>query len=227
MGRTRTARDLLRSAPRTLVTLAPVVFTAGWLWSGHRTPEVSHATRSISALSASGQPCPRPVTVGQLVQGTAQLVNAELARRAGLRGLGLTLAASGLGTLVTTGAPLPADEGRDGPARQGTARPVMDRAHAWSAGIGMVAFHLAPALGALDPRLPRRTRQAAVASLAVALPATAYFSHRLAAREGTGRVYGWAERTFLTVLLAWSTSLPAAYPSRPVSASTRGAGSTC
>lgn len=220
MGRTRTASELLRSAPRTLVRLAPVVFTAGWLWSGHRTPDVPHATRSISALSAAGQPCPRPVTVGQLVQGTAQLVNAELARRAGLRGLALTLAASGLGTLVTTGAPLPADEGEDGPARPGTARPVTDRAHVWSAGIGMAAFHLAPALGALDHRLPRRTRRAAVASLAVALPATAYFSHRLATREGTGRVYGWAERTFLTALLAWSTSLPAAYPARPVTTTT-------
>ncbi len=207
MDRTTPCGDALLAAARALVALAPVVFTAGWVWSGHRTPDVPHSTRSISALSAAGQPCPGPVTVGQVVQGTAQLVNAELARQAGLNGVAVALAASGLGTLVTTGAPLPADESKDGPAGQG-----WHRAHVWSAGVGMVAFHLAPALGALDQRLPRRTRLAAAASLAVALPASTYFTHRLAAREGTGRVYGWAERTFLTALLMWSTSLPAAYP---------------
>lgn len=207
MDRTILGGDALLTAARALVTLAPAVFTAGWLWSGHRTPGVPHATRSISALSAAGRPCPRPVEVGQVVQGTAQLVNAELARRAGLNAVALALAASGIGTLVTTGAPLPADEAEEGPPGQG-----WHRAHVWSAGVGMVALHLAPALGALDRRLPRRTRLSAVASLAVALPASGYFSHRLAAREGTGSVYGWAERTFLTALLAWSTSLPAAYP---------------
>jgi len=193
-------------ATRALVRLAPVVFTAGWVWSGYRTPGVPHATRSISALSAAGRPCPRPVLVGQVVQATAQLVNAELARRAGLRGVAVALAVSGLGTLVTTGTPLPADEAEPAPAGPG-----WHRAHVWSAGVGMAAFHVAPLLGALDPGLPRRTRRAAVASLAVALPATTYFVHRLATRGGTGRVYGWAERTFLTSLLAWTTSLPDAY----------------
>ncbi len=179
-----------------------MVFTAGWLWSGHRTPDVPHATRSISALSAAGRPCRAPVVVGQSVQGVAQLVNAELARRAGLPVLAAALAASGLGTLVTTGAPLPADEAVGGP---------WHRVHLWSAGVGIAAFHLAPLAGALDPRLPERTRRAAAVSLAVALPATSYFVHRLATRHGVGSVYGWAERTFLTALLAWTSSLPAAY----------------
>jgi hypothetical protein len=183
------------------VVLAPVAFTAGWVWSGHRTPDVPHATRSVSALSAVGQPCAGPVLAGQAAQGVAQLVNAALALRAGHRLLAAALAASGVGTLVTTAVPLPREP----------EQVWRSRAHTWSSGVGMAAFHLAPLAGALDPRLPSRTRAAGAASLVVALPATAYFCHRLARHAGAGTLYGWAERTFLTALLAWSTSLPAAY----------------
>ena len=35
------------------VVTAPAVFTAGWVWSGSRTPGIPHATRSVSALSAA------------------------------------------------------------------------------------------------------------------------------------------------------------------------------
>ncbi len=185
-----------------VVALAPVVFTAGWVWAGHRTPDVPHATRSVSALSAVGQPCAGPVLAGQTAQGVAQLVNAALAHRAGHGALALALAASGAGTLVTTAVPLPRE--RDEVWR--------GRVHTWSSGVGMAAFHLAPLVGALDRRLPGRTRAGAVVSLAVALPATAYFVHRLAARGGEGTLYGWSERTFLSALLAWSTALPRAYP---------------
>lgn len=185
------------------MTAAPVVFTAGWVWSGARTPGVPHATRSISALSAAGQPCRAPVLVGQTVQGVAQLVNAELARRAGAAGLAAALAASGVGTLVTSGAPLPSDEVTGGP---------WHRTHTWAAAVGITALHLAPLLGALDPRLPARTRRQALVALGAALPATAYFVHRLTTRRGVGRAYGWAERAFLTALLAWTTSLPSVYP---------------
>lgn len=193
----------LERAARAVVELAPAAFTAGWVWAGHRTPDVPHATRSVSALSAVGQPCAGPVLAGQTVQGVAQLVNAALARRAGLDALALTLAASGAGTLVTTAVPLPRE--RDEVWR--------NRVHTWSSGVGMAAFHLAPLVGALDRRLPGRTRAAAVASLVVALPATGYFVHRLAAHGGVGTLYGWSERTFLTALLTWSTALPRAYPS--------------
>jgi hypothetical protein len=193
----------LRTQARGLVVVAPVVFTAGWVWSGSRTPGIPHATRSVSALSAAGRPCRAPVLVGQATQGVAQLVNAELARRAGMPALAAALAASGAGTLVTTGAPLPADEVVGGP---------WHRTHTWAAAIGITAVHLAPVLGALDPRLPIRTRRQAVVSLGVALPATAYFVHRLVTRRGVGRAYGWAERAFLTVLLAWTSALPASYP---------------
>jgi hypothetical protein len=188
---------------RALVAAAPAVLTAGWLWSGARTPGVPHATRSISALSAAGRPCRGPVLVGQAAQGVAQLANAELARRAGLPALAAVLAASGAGTLVTTGAPLPADEVTGGP---------WHRSHTWAAGVGIAALHLAPVVGALDPRLPPRTRAGAAAALGVALPLSTYFVHRLARRSGVGRAYGWAERAFLTVLLAWTSTLPSAYP---------------
>lgn len=192
----------VRAVAHAIVVLAPAAFTAGWVVSGHRTPAVPHATRSVSALSAAGRPYRAPVVLGQSVQGLAQLVDAELARRAGLPVLATTLAVSGLGTLVTTGAPLPADEASAGP---------WHRAHVWSAGIGIAAFHLAPLAVALDHRLPPRTRLASVAALGVALPATGYFVHRLVRHAGVGRGYGWAERTFLTALLAWTTTLPPAY----------------
>lgn len=180
---------------------APAAFTAGWVWAGHHTPDVPHATRSVSALSAVGQPCAGPVLVGQTAQGLAQLANAALARRAGLDALALALAASGAGTLVTTAVPLPREPDEV----------WRSRIHTWSSGVGMAALHLAPLVGALDGRLPVRTRVRAVASLAVALPATAYFVHRLAVHAGAGTLYGWSERTFLTALLAWSTALPRAY----------------
>lgn len=182
------------------VTLvAPAVFTTGWLLSGRATPHYRHAARSISALSTIGQPAPGPVLAGTAVQAAAQLANAELARRRGQHALAGLLAVSGLATATATAVPLPHD---DGPR-------WMRNVHTWSSGVGMVAFHLAPLAGALDPRLPRWSRRLAVASLAVALPATTYFSWRLARHGGLGEAYGYAERTFLLSLLGWTTTLAA------------------
>ncbi len=185
-----------------VVVAAPALFTAGWIWSGNRTPDVPHASRSISALSAAGQPCPLPALAGQTAQGLAQLGNAELARRAGMRPLALALALSGLGTLLSTVAPLQEPGGR----------PWVERVHVWAAGTGMVALHAAPLAALAEPGLPRWSRRGAVASLSVAVPATGYFVHRLGLHGGVGTAYGYAERMFLTALLSWTTSLAAAYP---------------
>ncbi len=182
-----------------LTLVAPAAFTMGWLLSGRWTPDYQHAARSISALSTLGQPAPAPVLAGTAVQAVAQLANAELARRRGQHSLAALLAVSGLATATATAVPLPHDGGP----------PWMRRVHTWASGAGMVAFHLAPAVGAFDRRLPRWSRGLAVASLGVALPATAYFSWRLARHEGHGGVYGYAERTFLMSLLGWTTTLAA------------------
>jgi len=139
------------------------------------------------------------VLAGSAVQALAQLANAELARRRNQHALAVLLAVSGLATATATAVPLP-HEG--GPRWR-------DRVHTWSSGIGIAAFHLAPLAGATDPRLPRWSRRLAVASLGVALPATCYFTYRLARHGGLGEAYGYAERTFLMSLLGWTTTLAA------------------
>lgn len=199
--RPRTTYVNASSLARRFVSLAPWLFTAGWLWSGARTPDIPHGSRSISALGSAGQPFPWPTLAGQALQGTAQLVNADLARRAGLRSLSAALAATGAGTLVATATPLAENAGGG-----------VHRAHTVAAGVGMVAFHLAPAIGAADPRLAPTTRRLGVAALATALPASAFFTHHLRTRGNEGPGYGWSERIFLTVLLAWTTVAPRGYP---------------
>lgn len=182
-----------------LILVAPGAFTTGWLLSGRATPEYRHAVRSISALSRGGQPAPGPVLAGSAVQALAQLANAELARRRGQHALAALLAVSGVATGTATAVPLPHD---GGPRWR-------DLVHTWSSGIGIAAFHLAPLAGATDPRLPRWSRRLAMASLGVAIPATGYFTWRLARHGGLGEAYGYAERTFLMSLLGWTTTLAA------------------
>lgn len=184
------------------IAVAPGLFTAGWVWSGARSPGSSWVRGSVSSLSELGTPSPRPVLAGQATQGVAQLLNARLAARAGLRPLAGCLALSGLGTLVSTGLPLSDDPNR------GWAH----RAHTWGAGVGMATFHLAALSGVTEDRLPAWSRRGAAAALAVALPTTGYFVHRLARRQGVGRAYGLAERVFLSALLGWTSTLPWAYP---------------
>ncbi len=179
--------------------VGPLAFTVGWLWSGARNPQVAHATRSVSALSARGAPCRRPVLAGQVAAVLGHLLVASHCR-ARNPVVATAIDVSAVAGLAATIVPLPGDVG---PA-------WFDPVHTGASVVSAGALHLAPLLVVVDPATRPSARWGAAAALAVALPSTGYFVHRLTRRGGAGRVYGWAERAMLTALLVWTAQLPAA-----------------
>jgi hypothetical protein len=181
------------------VWVGPVAFTVGWLWSGARNPQVGHATRSVSALGARGAPCRGPVLAGQVAAVLGHLLVARRCRRPH-RAVAAAIEVSAVAGLAATIIPLP---GEVGPA-------WFDPAHTGASVVSAGALHLAPLLVIVSPATRSTARWGAGAALAVAVPSTGYFVHRLTRHGGTGRVYGWAERAMLTALLVWTAQLPAA-----------------
>ena len=187
-----------RSWPTPVLALAvgaPVLFTAAWLLIGAATAGYSQRADTISALAGVGAAHAALMVAAFLVQGLGQLTGAVLARREpAARWVGRWLVVAGVGTLLAGVIRLP-DGG--GPAWLSTA-------HALAATAAFGGLHLAVLAGALSRALPPRLRVAAVVALVVALPHLGWF---LADLGGGGPWFGYAEKAFTTVLLAWCVAM--------------------
>lgn len=174
---------------------APVVFTGAWVLLGRLTDGYDQRADSISALAGIGEPY-APAMVGAfVVQGLGQLAGAALAReRPAAPWVGSWLVVGGVGTLLAGVIRLPTD---GGPAWLSTG-------HALAATAAFAGLHLGALAGAFSDAVPQRLRVAAVLSLAVALPHLLWFVTELG--DG-GPWFGYAEKMFTTVLLAWCAAL--------------------
>lgn len=174
---------------------APVVFTGSWLLLGALTDGYSQRADTISALAGVGAPYAGPMVAAFIVQGVGQLAGAWLAwAQPRARWVAVSLAVAGVGTLLAGAIQLP-----DGGGPQWLAT-----GHALAATAAFGGLHLAALAGALSPAVPRWLRAAAVAGLAVALPHLAFF---VAYLGPGGEWFGYAEKAFTTVLLAWCGAL--------------------
>lgn len=187
-----------RSWPTAVTALAvgaPVLFTAAWLLLGGATAGYSQRADTISALSGVGAAHAGPMVAAFVVQGLGQLAGAALARRRPAAGwVSGWLVVAGVGTLLAGVIRLP-DGG--GPAWLSTG-------HALAATAAFGGLHLAVLAGALSPALPRPLRVGAALALVVALPHLAWFLTDLG---GGGPWFGYAEKAFTTVLLAWCVAM--------------------
>lgn len=187
-----------RPWPAALTVLAagaPVVFTGGWALLGARTEGYSQRADTISALAAIGAPYAGPMVGAFVIQGAGQLAGAALARATpAAPWVSGWLGVAGVGTLLAGVIRLPTG---GGPAWLSTG-------HALAATAAFGGLHLATLAGALSPAVPRWLRAAAAGGLAVALPHLAWFVTDLG--EG-GPWFGYTEKVFTTVLLAWCAAL--------------------
>lgn len=174
---------------------APVVFTGGWALLGELTDGYSQRADTISALAAIGAPQAAPMVGAFVIQGCGQLAGAVLAaRQPAARWVSAALTVAGVGTLLAGAIRLP-DDG--GPA-------WLSAGHAVAATAAFGALHLAALAGAMTPAVPRWLRAGAVVALAVALPHLVWF---VADLGDPGPWFGYAEKAFTTVLLAWCAAL--------------------
>lgn len=174
---------------------APVIFTGAWWVIGVLDGEDASRV-TISHLAAQAAPRGGWMVAALLAQGCGQVANAALARRVGGgRGLPLALLAAGIGTLGAGLLRVPAPDVADESSATG---------HAVAATVAFVGLHVATLVGALSPRLPRWLRGSAVVALVVALPNLGWFLLR---PNGSDVWAGGSERTFVTVLVAWTVAL--------------------
>ncbi|WP_461023948.1 DUF998 domain-containing protein [Thalassiella azotivora] len=191
---------------RPLVVVAvggQVLFLVSWLALGAVDAGHDPLEDTISALAALGSPVAGPALAGFAAQGLGQVANAVLAARRGAHRLGVVLAVAGSATLAAGALRLPGPSDDGGWVASG---------HTAAAVAAFTALHVAVLLGALDHGLPRWSRRAAWAALAVALPHTAW----LVALLGGGGPVGYTEKAMTFALVAWTAVLPLASPARPV-----------
>ncbi len=182
---------------------APVVFTAAWWLLGAADAGYDQRADTISALAGVGAPLAGLMVGAFAVQGAGQLAGAALAGASpAAPWVARWLAVGGVGTLLAGGIRLPQD---GGPAWLSTG-------HALAATAAFGGLHLAALAGALSGAVPRRLRVGAVVALAVALPHLAWFLLDLGSG---GPWFGYAEKVFTTVLLAWCALLALGRRSHP------------
>lgn len=172
-----------------------MAFTAAWWGLGSLTPGYSQPDDTISAVAALGAAHATPMVLAFGLQGLGQLAGARLALLAPRAGwVAAWLAVGGVGTLLAGAIRLP-DGG--GPAWLSTG-------HALAATAAFAGLHLAVLAGALSRSVPKRLRVAGAVALAVAVPHLAWFVVHL----GSGVAwFGYCEKVFTTVLLAWCVAL--------------------
>jgi hypothetical protein len=176
------------------------VFTLAWLVLGWLAPSHEQRADTISTLAAEGAPEAAAMVAGFTVLGIGQLALAALASRR-LAALSAALVVAGMGTALAGAVQVPDD---------GTAAPV----HTLAATAAFTGLHLAVLAGALSRSMPLGLRVGAVVALVVAVPHTVWFAVQL---SDPGPWFGYAEKTFTTVLLAWTTALAFAhFPGREV-----------
>jgi hypothetical protein len=174
---------------------APPIFTGSWLVLGALQDGYSQRAGTISALAAEGAPYAGAMVAAFVVQGFGQLAGAALARAAPpAPWVSGWLAVGGVGTLLAGAVRLP-DAGGS---------PLLATGHALAATAAFGGLHLAVLAGALSRAVPRWLRVSAVAALAVAVPHLVWFVTKLGQDEP---YFGYAEKVFTTVLLAWCAAL--------------------
>lgn len=174
---------------------APVLFTGAWVLLGRLTPGYVQSSDTISALAAVGAPHAGPMVVAFMAQGLGQLAGARLAAGSpGAPWVARSLVVGGVGTLVAGVVRLP----------QGGGPAWLATGHAIAAAAAFGGLHLAALAGSLSHAVPRWLRRSAVVALVVAVPHLVWFVAHLG-HAGAG--FGYAEKAFTTVLLAWCAAL--------------------
>jgi hypothetical protein len=174
---------------------APLVFTGSWLLLGALQDGYSQGADTISAVAAVGAPYAGAMVAAFVVQGLGQLAGAALARAEPTAPwVAGWLAVGGVGTLLAGAVRLPDDGGN----------PLLATGHALAATAAFGGLHLAVLAGALSRAVPRWLRVSAVAALVVAVPHLVWFVTKLGQDEP---LFGYAEKVFTTVLLAWCAAL--------------------